>query len=181
MTPVYDEGGAQILRNERALRVWLVAEAEAVDGEALRRIRGERDIIRPHRTALLKMRPENLPQFLAAALSSATANLISYTDNQIEIATRAQTQTVLVLSEINYPGWIATVDGVKAPIHTADFLLRGMILPAGAHHIEMHYAAPGARYGAMITLFTLLLAAGLGVYAYRRDGAQDSTIATSHV
>ena len=32
--PVYDDGDAQILRNERALpRAWLVAEAESVDGE----------------------------------------------------------------------------------------------------------------------------------------------------
>jgi len=50
--PVYDDGGAQILRNERALpRAWLVAEAEAVDGEeALRRIAARaRRLIRDER------------------------------------------------------------------------------------------------------------------------------------
>jgi hypothetical protein len=33
--------------------------------------------------------------------------------------------SVLVLSEINYPGWVATIDGAKAPIDATDFLLRG--------------------------------------------------------
>ena len=169
--PVYDQNNVVILRNRSALpRLWLVAEAEAVDGEeALSRIRGESDrSFDPRRTALLEIRPENLPQLPGGTVSpQATANLISYTDNQIEVATSAQTPTILVLSEINYPGWVATVDGVKTPIHTADFLLRGMILPVGSHRVEMHYTAPGARYGAMISLFSLLLVAGLGVYAHR--------------
>jgi uncharacterized membrane protein YfhO len=52
---------------------------------------------------------------------------------------------------------MATVDRQPATIHTANYLLRGLLLPAGAHRIEMRYTAPAARTGAMISAITLLL------------------------
>jgi uncharacterized membrane protein YfhO len=85
----------------------------------------------------------------------------------MEIETAADTAAVLVVSEINYPGWIAIVDGKAAPIHTADFLLRGIVLPPGKHRVQMRYTAPGARNGAFISAFTILLITGLAVYARR--------------
>ncbi|HEV7904036.1 MAG TPA: hypothetical protein VGO96_09355, partial [Pyrinomonadaceae bacterium] len=62
--PVYQKDSTLILHNRRALpRAWLVGEAEAVDGEeALRRIRGEsKRAFDPRRTALLEVKPEELP------------------------------------------------------------------------------------------------------------------------
>ncbi|HEY0406808.1 MAG TPA: YfhO family protein, partial [Pyrinomonadaceae bacterium] len=73
------------------------------------------------------------------------------------------TPTVLVVSEANYPGWAATVDGQPTPVHTADFLLRGVALTAGAHRVEMRYTAPAARNGAMLSALTLL---GLAALAF---------------
>jgi len=69
---------------------------------------------------------------------------------------------------MHYPGWIAKIDGVKTSIHTTNFLLRGIVTPAGLHRVEMRYNAPKARTGAIISLFTLLLIASLAVYAKRR-------------
>ena len=169
--PVYDEGGAQILRNETALpRAWLVAEAESVDGEeALRRIRGQGKAFDPRRTALLEIQPRNLPALPGGPISpAASAKIVAYENNSVVIETIADTASVLVASEINYPGWIATVDGAPAPIHTADFLLRGIVLPAGSHRVEMRYTAPAARNGAFISVFTILLMGGLALYESRK-------------
>jgi hypothetical protein len=165
--PVYDDGGAQILRNERALpRAWLVAEAESVNSdEALQRIRGQGAAFDPRRTALLEVQPGNLPALPGGAMSSsASAKILAYENNSLRIETIADTASVLVVSESNYPGWVATVDGASAPIHTADFLLRGIVLTAGSHRVEMRYTAPAARNGLIISAFTILLIAALGVY-----------------
>ena len=166
--PVYDQDDVIILRNKNALpRLWLVAKAEAVDGEeALRRIRGASEHpFDPRTTALLEIRPENLPALPAGPISAnATARLVSYEDNRLVVDTAADSATVLVLSEINYPGWVATVDGRKAPIHATDFLLRGVVLSAGSHRVEMRYTAPAARNGAIISVFSLLLISGIAVY-----------------
>jgi hypothetical protein len=169
--PVYDQDDVIILRNKNVLpRLWLVAEAVAVDAEeALHRIRGEgATVFDPKRTALMEVKPEELLVLPGGPLSAnASAKLISYEDNRLLIETSADTPAVLVLSEINYPGWVATVDGVAAPIHATDYLLRGLVLPAGSHRVEMRYTAPAARTGAIISVITLLLMGGIAVYARR--------------
>lgn len=166
--PAYERDGVEILRNKRALpRVWLVAEAESVDGEeALSRIRGESSqSFDPHRTALLEISQNELPHLPGGTISTdSSAHLTTAEANRLVIETNSAAPSVLVVSEANYPGWAATVDGQPAPIHTADFLLRGIALPAGAHRVEMRYTAPGARTGAIISLLTLLLIIGLWGY-----------------
>jgi hypothetical protein len=176
--PLYDQNGALVLRNEKALpRVWLVAEAEAVDAEeALRRIRGQGRDFDPRRTVLLEVQSRDLPLLPGGQISSAaTARVAAHEDNRLVIDTTADSAAVLVVSEINYPGWVATVDGASVPIHTADFLLRGVTLPAGSHRIEMRYTAPAARKGALISVFTILVLGALVVYARRANLRSTST------
>jgi hypothetical protein len=172
--PVYEQQETLIMRNTRVLpRAWLVAEAEAVDGEeALRRIRGESaNEFDPRRTALLEVRPEELPQLPGGVITSnSSARITRYEPNRLRIETSAPTATVLVASEIFYPGWVASVDGQPARIDRADYLLRGIALSAGQHSVEMHYAAPAARDGAIISALTLSLIVGLSIYAWRRRG-----------
>jgi hypothetical protein len=172
-----------VVRNRRAQpRAWLVAEAEAVDGEeALRRIRGESSgngssgsdgssaqKFDPRRTALLEVRADELPALPGGALApESTIRLVQYQPTRLTLETNAPTATVAVVSEIFYPGWTATVDGVAQPIHLTNFLLRGVAVPAGQHRIEMEYRAPAARNGALISLCTLLFVILLSVFARR--------------
>jgi uncharacterized membrane protein YfhO len=113
---------------------------------------------------LLEIQSQNLPSLPGGPISpSSSARLVAYENNQLVIETVADTASVLVVSEINYPGWIATIDGARAPIHTADFLLRGIVLPAGSHRVEMRYTAPAARNGALISLASIIFLGALGV------------------
>ena len=45
----------------------------------------------------------------------------------------------LVLSEINYPGWIASVDGVQQDIEPAYDILRSINLEDGNHEVSFKY------------------------------------------
>ncbi|MDQ1610385.1 MAG: hypothetical protein QOG00_316 [Pyrinomonadaceae bacterium] len=157
---VYQQDHVLIMRNRRAQpRAWLVAEAESVDGEeALRRISGEgaREFD-PRRTALLEVAPAELPALSGGELTTESmARVTEYEPNRLVVETRATQVTVLVVSEMFYPGWEATVDGAAARIHLTDFLLRGVFVPAGAHRVEMSYRAPAARNGAIISACTLV-------------------------
>jgi hypothetical protein len=170
--PVYQKDGALLLHNRRALpRAWLVGEAEAVDGEeALRRIRGESEKeFDPRRTALLEVRAEELPALAGGALTpESAARIVTYEPDRLVIETNASKAAVLVVSEMIYPGWEATVDDVAAArIHATNYLLRGVAVPAGAHRVEMRYRAPAARIGASISACTLLLLCGLMLYDWR--------------
>jgi hypothetical protein len=169
--PVYEKNQILILQNKRALpRAWLVAEAEAMRGEvALARIRGEStEAFDPRRTALLEVDTRQLPALPGGELAPGSkANITRYEPNRLSIETNSPTATVLILSEIFYPGWEATVDGKSTQILLTDYLLRGVALPAGQHQIEMRYTAPAARNGAIISVVTLLVLVTLAIYAWR--------------
>ena len=169
----YDAEDVLILENKRALpRAWLVAEAEAVDGEeAFRRISGQSPHpFDPRRTALLELAPAELPALSAGELAAgSTARVAEYEANRLLIETSAAQASVLVVSELFYPGWEATVDGVPSRIHSTNYLLRGVYVPAGAHRVEMRYGAPAARNGAIISVLSLFACGALLFYSSTRE------------
>jgi len=156
---VYSKDRVEILHNTRALpRAWLVAEARAVDGEtALHEIRGEGNSeFDPRRTALLEVLPAELPSLPGGQLGSdSTIKITNYEPARIRYETNSSTATILVASEIFYPGWTAEVDGKRVRILLTNFLLRGVSLPPGQHTIEFRYTATAARNGAFISVFSL--------------------------
>jgi hypothetical protein len=171
LKPVYERDNTLILQNTRALpRAWLVSKAEAVDGEeALKRIRGESsEPFDPRVTALLEVTPRELPELPGGTLTSDAAKITHYGPNSFSVETNAAIPTVLVLSEMFYPGWTATVDGDKTQIYITNFLLRGVAVPAGQHRVELRYTAPGARNGAIISAITLIGIVALAVLDRRQ-------------
>lgn len=155
---VFDYDRVKIYENPRALpRVWLTPWAEVVSPEeALRRIRGEGEMFNPRETTLLEIAPEELRQLSVGKFeNTAEARIVGYESGHLVIQAEADKPSVLVVSEINYPGWVATVNGQRATIYAANYLLRGVLLPAGAHRVEMRYVPPAARSGALLSALTL--------------------------
>ncbi len=159
---VYEHDGVLIVRNNRALpRAWLVPQVKQVTwDEALRRIQGTAETdFDPRREALLETETpaqfHNLSE--AALLPSEEAKITDYGSSRLLVETTAERPRFLVISEINYPGWVAKIDQQPVTLFTADYLLRGLVVPAGKHRIELRYHALGARKGALISLLTLLL------------------------
>lgn len=169
---VLDRDDVFIFENRRALpHAWLVAEAISVDGEeALRQVRGDgSNQFDPQRTALLEVPPGELPQLPGGTLAATSkVQVTSYQANSLSLETDAPTPTVLVVSEIFYPGWEATVDGRPVRILLSDYLLRGISLPAGKHRVEMRYRAPAACIGLTISALTLSLLCLVALYARRQ-------------
>lgn len=67
---------------------------------------------------------------------------------------------VLVLSELDYPGWQALVNGQRTPIERANGVLRALALPAGTHQVVMRFRPASLQWGAGISLVILLGAVG---------------------
>jgi hypothetical protein len=62
---------------------------------------------------------------------------------------------ILVLADLDYPGWKAAVDGHPAPILTADGCLRAVALPAGSHRVVFRYRPVSLYAGAILSLLAL--------------------------
>jgi len=170
-TTVFEDRGVEVLKNANAMpRAWLVTQAQAVDGEtALNTIRGEgKAPFDPRETVLLEVKTDELPQLPGGKIADDSAvKLIDYQPMHLAIETNAATNTVLVVSEIFYPGWKATIDGQPARIMLANFLLRAISLPPGHHKIEMHYAPTAAYTGAAISVAAIALLGLITFYGRR--------------
>jgi len=94
--------------------------------------------------------------------------LLSYTPDRIELEVQNRYPNILVLSEIDFPGWRAAVDGKKTAIHRADYILRSIGLPPGTHRVVFSYHPTGLLAGFLVSLFALLLL--LGDYFRRQKG-----------
>lgn len=75
----------------------------------------------------------------AGATFRGTARIVSWRPNRVEIDVDSDLGGVLALHDTWYPGWIAEIDGARAPILRADVLFRGLEVPAGRHRITFRY------------------------------------------
>jgi hypothetical protein len=78
----------------------------------------------------------------------------SYRPNRLELTAHAQTRGLLVLSEIYFPGWEATVNGRKVRIERVDGVLRGVVIPSGESRVVLRYVPTSVTLGAVVTLLT---------------------------
>jgi uncharacterized membrane protein YfhO len=81
------------------------------------------------------------------------------------VETEASNENFLVVADVYYPGWVAHLDGQETPIYRANYLLRGIRIPAGHHRVEMRYTAPGARRGLIVSLFSFAILIMVSVFA----------------
>ncbi|RYY11030.1 MAG: hypothetical protein EOO36_19630, partial [Cytophagaceae bacterium] len=82
----------------------------------------------------------------------------------------------VVFSEIYYAdGWQAFLDGKEVPYFRADFVLRAMQVPAGAHEIKFVFAPKEYKVGNTVSLVSslgvLLAVVASGVFGSRRRRA----------
>jgi hypothetical protein len=84
---------------------------------------------------------DTLPSGIYPAEASAgRARIVSWRPDRVEIETDSDLGGMLALHDVYYPGWIAEIDGARAPILRADVLFRGLEVPAGRHRIVFRFA-----------------------------------------
>ncbi len=168
---VYRGPDARIYRNERALpRTFLVGGQQTVgsDDDALAAI--SRPDFDGRSVAVTERRVPGLPATPAAG-SPGTTRLISYKDDRVVAQANARQRSMLVLTDVHYPGWKATVDGKDADIERVDYLLRGVVVPPGTHRVEFRYQPTSWRVGWIVSLLALIGLAAVAASGLRRRSA----------
>lgn len=146
-----------IYENTRALpRAWIASEERVLDEQAiLQTVRSgflpDGSRWDPGRTALL----ETEPSFsLKSPAIVENVEVTSYEPNRLSLRTRASGDSLLVLSENDYPGWRAYVDGAATSIIRVNYALRGVAVPAGDHQITLVYRPWSVMVGMLISILT---------------------------
>ncbi len=164
--PAQQQGGQPtVAQNPDACgNAWFVKEFKLVKNadEEMKSL----DKFNPKQTAFIDQRFADQVNNLKIAFDS-TANSIKLTDYKLNLMTyesNAKTDQLAIFSEIYYRGnldWKAYVDGVYKPHLRANYILRGMVVPAGKHKIEFKFMPESVAKGNTVDLIASILMVGL--------------------
>jgi hypothetical protein len=148
-------------------RAWIAREyrVEKPDDALVMMANGEVDL---RRTALLDRAPEPAP----VAGDSARVTVTRLEPQEQAFHVTLDRPGLLVVSEVYYPDWKASVDGAPADVLRANHVLRAVALPAGAHDVVFRYDASIVRRGATISITTFALTLLVLAGALARKGAR---------
>jgi Bacterial membrane protein YfhO len=171
----YRGSDARVYRNPDALpRVFLVGGQQTVGSADAALAAATAPGFDGRRGAVTEREVPGLPQASAATPSAAgSARLVSYADQRVVAEADTTSRSMLVLTDLKYPGWKATVDGHPATTERVDYLLRGVMVPPGRHRVEFTYEPASFRAGWIISLLALLAVVAalvVGLRSRRRAG-----------
>jgi hypothetical protein len=93
------------------------------------------------------------------APTAGSARILVYESSrvEVEVETASPAGGLLVLADQFLPGWQALVDDRETPLLRANFMGRGVIVPAGRHRVLFAYRPAGLTRGCLLATGGLLL------------------------
>jgi len=102
------------------------------------------------------------------ATISANLDYQQITNSHVQVKTRTDQDSYLVVLDGYYPGWKAFIDGAETKIYRTNYDFRGILLPAGDHTVDFLYQPSSILYGSVISGISALLAVVLLTVPYFR-------------
>jgi uncharacterized membrane protein YfhO len=96
-----------------------------------------------------------------------------YQPAYVQVVTELSQPGFLVMSDNNYPGWKAFVDGREEPVYYANLFMRAVPVGAGSHVVEFVYKPQAFLWGLYITGGTILLTVGGLIWRYSNLGRRN--------
>jgi hypothetical protein len=149
------EGGLRIFRKQPALpRAWVAHDVLRVSGEGQLKKAIQNPAVDLARVAIVMGDAPALQPFDG----TEAVTIARPDDNTVVLSATLLSRGLVVVSDVNYPGWVARLDGAPARIYEAYGALRAVVAPTGSHRIEMRYEPGSVRIGAIVTLAGLVTA-----------------------
>jgi hypothetical protein len=134
----YDHGSRTLVpRSSHDPRAYVVFATEVVTDwrAAVAEMAARRDF---HTRALLEEGSSpSFPQ--TAGTHSGEAAITRFAPERVTVRARADAPAILVLAEAWYPGWGATVGGLRAEVFPVNGWMRGVLVPAGDSEVVFSF------------------------------------------
>ncbi len=101
----------------------------------------------------------------------------AYEPNKLTYEVETGKGGIVVFSEIYYPGWTVTVDGVEQELGRVDYVLRALQVKPGKHEVVLSFFPKSVEqtervaYAAYVALLAVLLLLGWTAYRRRRQSS----------
>ncbi len=175
-SPIYWYHDHQIYENLRVQpRAWLVGEVQVVTDwyQQLQRLRGElKDeqgrAFDPRYMAISET-SYGFEDFVSspAPFAADSAKIVERQAGRLLLETDAARPSLLVISEMAYPGWQVKIDGQWGSWQRVNYMLCGVRLQAGKHRVEFFYRPPSVKTGALVSLVTAIILLGVMAWSFR--------------
>jgi hypothetical protein len=162
--PVFSEGEWRVYENARyGNRAWVVHDVQIDPSKERPPKRLSDSQFDVFHTAILDRAPREPidPETGVHDTAETTRNEPTI----MEFRTHSSGRGILVVSEVFYPGWTATVNAQPVPIYRADGVLRGVSVPNGDSIVRFEYRPRSVRVGFALTLTAIFAAVVLGFFS----------------
>lgn len=170
LTRIADKNGfAFFERSSAAPRAWLVhaIESEPNDEAVLDRIATPGFDAQASAVVV-----GDTPCSIGRQSGAEAVSITEYDLNWIVTQVDASAAGLLVFSEIDYPGWAASIDDQATEIHRVDYALRGVCVPRGSHVVTLKYEPAELKIGLTISTIAIITIILAGVKVWRvREGS----------
>lgn len=110
---------------------------------------------------------QNLLYCPRAYIRNGDCRITKYEPSRVEITINSKSGGPLVLADSFDPGWKAEIDGRSARIELEEPFFRRVLVPAGTHSVVFSYFPDSLKWGALVSLFSLLVMIGGAIYVYK--------------
>ncbi len=149
---VSEQDGLKIYSNPSAFdRARLVYSAVGAPNENAARDLTLSDKTAPERVAVVEGAAPDL-----GGCSGGAAQILRYEPARVVMSADAPCRGVLILGDVWFPGWQATVDGRSAKIYKAYNLVRGVVVDPGKHEVVMTYRPMSVFAGSALGLLGVI-------------------------
>ena len=107
---------------------------------------------------------ESGPSLSGAAFTSS-ANVVSYRNSEVVVNVQSAGLGYLVLSDMYFPGWRASVNGQDVPVLRADYAFRAVPIGPGSQQVRLSYQPITWKVGGVISGLTWLAVLAWGALA----------------
>ncbi|MCB9103099.1 MAG: hypothetical protein H6633_02500 [Anaerolineales bacterium] len=154
--------GTYIYRNDYALpRAWVSYQTRQVEPDWLAQIEALPDL-----AAVAVV--EGVAPPANKSIPAGHVEIVTYAADVIELETTTDAPGWLVMSEIWYPGWQATVNSSIQPVERVDGLLRGVYLAqAGQYQVTLRYQPRSVIWGNWLAAITAVMLGLVVIWRFR--------------
>ena len=164
---IYDLNQPPLPNTHAMGNAWFVKTAKVVDS-ADQEVTAMKNFD-PKSTAIINKSFSKDLEGYTSGSGEGEIKLTEYQPNYLKYEASVNSGSQLaVFSEIYYPkGWKSFIDGKETPHIQADFVLRGLVIPAGKHQVEFKFEPSSYYLGNKVSLASsILLLLAIGGYLF---------------
>ena len=125
----------------------------------------------PTRDVVIEGMASPMPVWADAEDGRATAKIVEYRPLRVRVEVESPAAGMLMLNDVWYPGWRASVNGVEAPVYRANGAFRAVPVPAGRSEVTFTFQSDMLMLGWGVSVVTWGLVVAAVLATRLRRGA----------